>query len=143
MLAIVDAPLGLEPRSARSKHAVLPLDDGALAKVAGLEPAITVLETAALAAKLHRRGGPCRNRTHINALQRRGSTIELKGRWSGWKVSNLRSPESKSGALPTKPHPETVQPNERPHRQRRVGRGRCWVVVRDMPPCNGNPSCWQ
>ena len=45
---------GFEPRSARSKHAVLPLDERGMARVTGLEPAITVLETAALAAKLHR-----------------------------------------------------------------------------------------
>lgn len=58
ILLFVVPARGVEPRLPQSKCGVLPLDEAGMAKVAGFEPAITVLETVALGqTKLHRHGG--------------------------------------------------------------------------------------
>lgn len=106
---VMDAPLGIEPRLPQSKCGVLPLDEGAMAKAAGFEPAITVLETVALGQTKLRRHWP--SRLDLNQRPQGSEPRALSGcatgRWSRWKVSNLRSPDPKSGALPTKLHLET------------------------------------
>lgn len=149
---------GFEPRSARPKHAVLPLDErgmaGALgveptghgfgdraaptrshplASPAGLEPATSTFgmwrairlrhgenvgQAGLPPASSASRGGALRfprlfaqwPRTERTPLRTDSELLTDLENWSGWKVSNLRSPDPKSGALPTKLHPETVQP---------------------------------